>query len=149
MRASGPDDTIRRLLDAYRRGETMVQDELARAFARIAAVDRAGAQLNAVLRIDPDAQWTARRLDAERQAGTAMGSLHGVPVLLKDNVDTGGPRAWPAPRGSAAPDRRRMIRIELPPGLDTHSSTGSTAIAKCSMSASRSAVSSSLSATRS
>ena len=91
MNAAGLDDAIRRLLDAYRRGGTTVQDELARAFARIAAVDRAGAKLNTVLRVDPDAQWTARRLDAERRAGAAVGPLHGVPVLLKDNVDTGGP----------------------------------------------------------
>ncbi len=91
MRPSGPDGAIRRLLDAYRRGETTVQDELARAFARIAAIDRAGPALNTVLRVDPDAQWTARRLDAERRSGAAMGPLHGVPVFLKDNVDTGGP----------------------------------------------------------
>ena len=91
MISTGPDDAIRRLLDSYRRGHATVQDELARSLARIAAVDRAGPKLNTVLRIDPDAQWTARRLDADRQAGTAMGPLHGVPVLLKDNVDTGGP----------------------------------------------------------
>ena len=91
MKAAGPDDAIRRLLDSYRRGDATVQDELARSFARIAAVDRAGPTLNTVLRIDPDAQWTARRLDAERSAGAAVGPLHGVPVLLKDNVDTGGP----------------------------------------------------------
>lgn len=91
MNPSGPDGAIRRLLDAYRRGDTTVQDELTRVRARIAAVDRAGPALNAVLRIDPDAQWTARRLDAERRSGAAPGPLHGVPVLLKDNVDTGGP----------------------------------------------------------
>ena len=90
MDPSGPDGAIRRLLDAYGRGETTVRDELARALARIAAVDRAGPALNAVLRIDPDAQWTARRLDAERRSGAAMGPMHGVPVLLKDNIDTGG-----------------------------------------------------------
>ena len=91
MHFAGPDDAIRKLLAAYGRGDTSVQDELARTLARIAAVDRSGPRLNTVLRLDPDAQWTARRLDAERGSGAAMGPLHGVPVLLKDNLDTGGP----------------------------------------------------------
>ena len=102
MKAAGPDDAIRRLLDAYRRGDTTVQDELARAFARVAAVDRSGPALNTVLRIDPDAQWTARRLDSERSSGEAMGPLHGVPVLLKDNVDTGGPGGGSMPTSAGA-----------------------------------------------
>ena len=46
--------------------------------------------MNSVLRIDPDAQWAARNLDTERCTGVAITPLHGVPILLKDNIDTGG-----------------------------------------------------------
>ena len=57
--------------------------------ARIAAVDRGGPGLNAVIERNPDALTIAARLDAERRAGRVRGPLHGIPVLLKDNIDTG------------------------------------------------------------
>jgi amidase len=56
---------------------------------RIAAIDDAGPTLNAVVEINPDALAIAESLDAERAAGKVRGPLHGIPVLLKDNVDTG------------------------------------------------------------
>ena len=62
--------------------------ELTEAYlARIAALDDAGPRLNAVIEINPDALAEADRLDAERAAGTVRGPLHGLPVLLKDNID--------------------------------------------------------------
>ncbi|MEO6104639.1 MAG: amidase [Pseudoxanthomonas sp.] len=54
---------------------------------RIAAVDDAGPMLNAVIETNPDALQDADALDAERRAGTLRGPLHGIPVLLKDNID--------------------------------------------------------------
>lgn len=54
---------------------------------RIAAVDHAGPTLNSVLAINPDALAEATALDAERRAGRVRGPLHGVPILLKDNID--------------------------------------------------------------
>lgn len=54
---------------------------------RIAALDDAGPALNAVIELNPDALEEADARDAERAAGASRGSLHGVPVLVKDNID--------------------------------------------------------------
>ena len=55
--------------------------------SRIAAIDDAGPMLNAVIETNPDALKDADALDAERKAGKLRGPLHGIPVLLKDNID--------------------------------------------------------------
>jgi amidase len=57
--------------------------------ARIAAVDKAGPRLNSVIELNPDALNIADGLDKERKAGKLRGPLHGIPVLIKDNIDTG------------------------------------------------------------
>ena len=56
--------------------------------ARIAAIDKAGPKINSVLELNPDAVAIARALDAERKAGRVRGPLHGLPVLVKDNIAT-------------------------------------------------------------
>lgn len=56
--------------------------------ARIDAVDRAGPLLNSVIEMNPDALAIADARDAERRAGTVRGPLHGIPVLIKDNIDS-------------------------------------------------------------
>jgi amidase len=55
---------------------------------RIAAMDAAGPELNAVIELNPDALSIAKAMDAERQAGKLRGPMHGIPVLVKDNIDT-------------------------------------------------------------
>ena len=55
---------------------------------RIAAYDRQGPKLHAVISLNPKAMEIARALDAERKAGKVRGPLHGIPVILKDNIDT-------------------------------------------------------------
>ena len=60
-----------------------------RYLARIEAVDRAGPKLNAVIEVNPDALPIADSLDAERKAKGVRGPLHGIPVLVKDNLDSG------------------------------------------------------------
>ena len=55
---------------------------------RIAAFDQDGPRLNAVLALNPNAEAVAAALDAERRRGRTRGPLHGIPVLLKDNLDT-------------------------------------------------------------
>lgn len=57
--------------------------------ARIAAYEHAGPAINALIRINPNARTEARARDAERAAGRARGALHGIPVIIKDNYDTG------------------------------------------------------------
>ena len=57
---------------------------------RIAKLDKAGPALNSVIELNPDALKDADALDAERKAGKLRGPLHGIPVLIKDNVDVVG-----------------------------------------------------------
>jgi len=56
---------------------------------RIEAIDKKGPALNAVIEINPDALAIAASLDAERKAGKLRGALHGIPVLIKDNINSG------------------------------------------------------------
>lgn len=55
---------------------------------RIEAIDKHGPQLNSVIEINPDAITIAVAMDKELKAGKSRGSLHGIPVLIKDNIDT-------------------------------------------------------------
>ncbi len=66
---------------------------------RIAAIDRAGPTLRAVIELNPDALKDAARLDAERRAGRLRGPLHGIPLLIKDNI---GARPMSTTAGSLA-----------------------------------------------
>jgi amidase len=59
-------------------------------FDRIASMDRQGPSLHAVIATNPDALAIADRLDTELANGTARGPLHGIPVLLKDNIAATG-----------------------------------------------------------
>jgi amidase len=66
--------TARRLVDLYT--------------ARIQEIDRSGPTLRSVIELNPDAPAIADALDAERKTSGARGPLHGIPVLIKDNIDT-------------------------------------------------------------
>ncbi|MFL5504140.1 MAG: amidase family protein, partial [Gemmatimonadaceae bacterium] len=55
---------------------------------RIAELDRKGPTLRHVIEVNPDALAIADSLDQERKAGRVRGPLHGIPILLKDNIDT-------------------------------------------------------------
>lgn len=56
--------------------------------ARIESLDRQGPMINAVIELNPDALAIATELDEERRRGNIRGPLHGIAVLLKDNIDT-------------------------------------------------------------
>jgi amidase len=85
--------------------------------ARIDAIDRNGPQLNSVLALNPDAADIARRLDQERKSGHVRGPLHGIPILVKDNIETRDPIAttggslaladWRAPQDAFVAARLR------------------------------------------
>ncbi|MBK5356147.1 amidase [Pseudomonas sp. TH41] len=55
---------------------------------RVEALDKLGPAINAIIELNPDALAIAEMLDQERQRGHIRGPLHGIPVLLKDNIDT-------------------------------------------------------------
>src|SRR5688572_9803656 len=79
--------------EAQRRmaARTLTSRALTRAYLdRIAAVDDSGPQLNAVIDINPAALTEADARDAERRAGRPRGPLHGIPILVKDNIDVAG-----------------------------------------------------------
>src|SRR5689334_20646857 len=69
-------------------GQLTSKTLVGRYLARIAAIDKAGPRLNAVIELNPDAARIAADLDRERRAGKVRGPLHGIPVLLKDNIAT-------------------------------------------------------------
>ena len=64
--------------------EALVEDYL----SRIKQIDRTGPTLQSILMLNPDALTEARALDARRKAGETLGPLHGIPVLLKDNIES-------------------------------------------------------------
>jgi amidase len=82
--------TIMQLTTDIREKKT-TSAEVTKAFLdRIAAVDDSGPMLNAVLALNPDALADAQALDAALASGQAPGLLHGVPILLKDNIEANG-----------------------------------------------------------
>ena len=80
--------TIRQLADGMSSGKYTARAITEKYLARIEAIDRRGPALNSVIEINPDALEIAEKLDAERKEKGARGPLHGIPILLKDNLDT-------------------------------------------------------------
>lgn len=80
----GVDDLRKALDDGRLTAKSLTQAYL----RRIDAIDRQGPSLNSIIELNPDALEIAERLDIERKAGKVRGPLHGIPVLIKDNIDT-------------------------------------------------------------
>ncbi len=92
--------TLPELADALRAGDVTAEALTQAYLDRIARVDRAGPTLQSVLALNPEALAQARALDARRAAGEPLGPLHGLPILLKDNIESADPVATTA--GSTA-----------------------------------------------
>lgn len=80
--------TISELRDAMQSGKYTARGITELYLSRIADLDKQGPALHHVLEINTDAMRIAEELDAERKAKGARGPLHGIPVLVKDNIDT-------------------------------------------------------------
>jgi amidase len=77
-------------LQAQMAAGRLTSEQLTRAYIeRIHALDSSGPGVNAVMELNPDALALARKADEMRRHGVVLGPLHGIPVLLKDNIDTG------------------------------------------------------------
>ncbi len=80
--------SIADLHDQLQRGELSSEQLVEWYLERIARIDHDGLQLNSIIEVNPDALSIARALDAEWQSSGPRGPLHGIPVVLKANIDT-------------------------------------------------------------
>ncbi len=80
--------TISTLQQGYREGRYSISEVIQAYLDRITELDKRGPSLNAVLEINPDVLQIAEELDRELKEGKIRGPMHGIPVLLKDNIDT-------------------------------------------------------------
>ena len=83
-----PEWTISELQEKMESGELTARRLAELYMERISEVDKNGPYVNSVIELNPDALEIADGLDAERKAGKTRGALHGIPILLKDNIDT-------------------------------------------------------------
>ena len=80
--------SIRQLQNALEKGEESSVSLAQKYLERIDRLDHDGPRLRAVIELNPEALGIARTLDRERKQGRVRGPLHGLPVLIKDNIDT-------------------------------------------------------------
>jgi amidase len=80
--------TIAELQDGMKSGKFTARSLVEKYSARINEIDKRGPAVNAIIELNPDALSIAEALDQERKAKGPRGPLHGVPVLIKDNIDT-------------------------------------------------------------
>lgn len=83
-----PEMTILELQHAMEAGELTARAIAEQYLERIESLDSHGPMIRSVIEINPDALAIADALDEERRAGNVRGSLHGIPILLKDNIGT-------------------------------------------------------------
>ncbi|HET9865177.1 MAG TPA: amidase [Steroidobacteraceae bacterium] len=81
-------DAVARLQAEMSRGTTTSRQLVEQFLARIDALDAHGPNINSIIEVNPDALKIAAELDAERARSGPRSPMHGIPVLLKDNIDT-------------------------------------------------------------
>lgn len=106
--------TISQLQEKMKSGALTSEQITRKYLERIEQIDNKGPELHAVIEINPDALTIARQMDEERQQGKVRGPLHGIAVLIKDNIDTGDHMQTSAGSlalvGSPAPDDAFIVR---------------------------------------
>jgi len=80
--------TIAELQDGLKSGKYTARSLTEEYLARIDALDRHGPSVNSVIEVNPDALDIAEKLDRERKEKGSHGPMHGIPILIKDNIDT-------------------------------------------------------------
>ena len=83
-----PEWTISELRQKMESGELTARQVAELYLGRIEAVDKNGPHVNSIIELNPDVLEIADKLDVERKKKKVRGPLHGIPVLLKDNIDT-------------------------------------------------------------
>jgi amidase len=79
---------INQMQSGYEKGEYTAVDVVKAYISRIRSIDANGPSVNSIIVVNPDALKIAEHLDEERANGKVRGPLHGIPVVLKDNIDT-------------------------------------------------------------
>ena len=107
--------TIGEIHEGYRSGQLTARQLVQSYLERIEMYDKRGPFINAVITINPQAIEEARRLDAVFKASGFVGSLHGIPLVFKDQADVKG---MPTTLGSILfkdyyPDQRLLHRREI------------------------------------
>jgi amidase len=88
--------TVSQLGKGYADGTLTVTEVVKGYLKRIEEIDKSGPALNSIIVVNPDALHIAAELDRELKAGKVRGPMHGIPVILKDNIDTGDKMATTA-----------------------------------------------------
>jgi amidase len=81
--------TVAALQEDYRSGAVSIQQVTQLYLDRITRIDQEGPKLNSVIEVNPEAIAIAKMLDEELKSGKDRGPMHGIPILIKDNINTG------------------------------------------------------------
>ena len=80
--------TLQQLQEGYKRGTFTIEQVVTDYLKRIEDLDKSGPGLNSIMFVNAQAIETAKQLDQELKDGKSRGPLHGIPIILKDNIDT-------------------------------------------------------------
>lgn len=89
--------TIKQLKEGYEKGSFTISEVVNEYLTRIQESDKSGPMLNSIIYVNPNALKEAEELERELAQGKSRGPLHGIPVILKDNIDT---KAMPTTAGA-------------------------------------------------
>lgn len=113
--------TVKQLQDAMQKGEYSSRKICQLYIDRIQEKDQSKGGLNSVIELNPDALDIADQMDSERRAGRIRGPLHGIPIMIKDNIDTGDKMMTTAGSlalvGNSAPDDAFIVKKLREAGL--------------------------------